>query len=196
VSGDDGAGLYYFGARYYDPELGNWGSTDPLDEYYNTYSYCGGDQINFWDPNGMGSEGNTTNTDGIFGYTAPCHGDEVSVKGDPTYTESGVGSGNTNGPPPVPVVLAPSQLTRSETAPSYQNTNSRLTIIGESNNDNSSSNNNSPYNGPNTTTGSIWTKGPANSGPENAFRHWEKHGGEFPEYKNAKQYTEKGQKIY
>ena len=45
--------LYYFGARYYDPELGVWTSKDPVDQYWNTYSYCGSDPINNIDPFGL-----------------------------------------------------------------------------------------------------------------------------------------------
>jgi RHS repeat-associated protein len=51
-----GSDLFYFGARYYDAELGSFTSTDPMDEFWNAYSYCGGDPINLWDPNGMESE--------------------------------------------------------------------------------------------------------------------------------------------
>jgi RHS repeat-associated protein len=43
---------YYFGARFFNPDLGLWFSTDPVDQYWNTFSYCGGDPINFIDPDG------------------------------------------------------------------------------------------------------------------------------------------------
>lgn len=49
----NGIGLNYFGARYYDPEVGTWTSTDPADEFWNSYSYVGGDPVNFSDPSGM-----------------------------------------------------------------------------------------------------------------------------------------------
>ena len=33
--------MYYYGARYYDPRLNLWMSTDPLQEkYHNISSYC------------------------------------------------------------------------------------------------------------------------------------------------------------
>lgn len=38
--------------------------------------------------------------------------------------------------------------------------------------------------------GSIWTPGPSGSPVNNAFEHWLKHGSEFPEYNNAKEYVE------
>ncbi len=50
--GISGMDLYYFGARYYNPEVGVWLSTDPADQYWNAYSYCGGDPINLTDPDG------------------------------------------------------------------------------------------------------------------------------------------------
>ena len=38
---DEETGLYYYGARYYDPRLGLWITTDPLQEkYYDISTYC------------------------------------------------------------------------------------------------------------------------------------------------------------
>ena len=38
---DEETGLYYYGARYYDPRLSVWMSTDPLQEkYINISTYC------------------------------------------------------------------------------------------------------------------------------------------------------------
>jgi RHS repeat-associated protein len=48
----DGLGLYYFGARYYDPVVGVWGSTDPKNQDWNSYQYCAGNPILLVDPNG------------------------------------------------------------------------------------------------------------------------------------------------
>ena len=37
---DEETGMYYYGARYYEPRLGLWISTDPLErKYYNSSSY-------------------------------------------------------------------------------------------------------------------------------------------------------------
>ena len=36
-----GVGLYHFGARYYDPEIGFWTSVDPSDQFWSPYSYAG-----------------------------------------------------------------------------------------------------------------------------------------------------------
>ncbi len=52
---DDETGLYYYGARYYDPRVSIWLSVDPLAEKYpNTspYTYCNNNPINLIDPDG------------------------------------------------------------------------------------------------------------------------------------------------
>ncbi len=56
-------GLVYMEARYYAPSLGRFVSRDPIGFAggINLYAYCGGDPINYWDPEG---------TDGIFGVPA------------------------------------------------------------------------------------------------------------------------------
>ena len=48
-------GLIYFGARYYDPEVGRFITKDPLGFAggINQYVYCGSDPINFRDPYGL-----------------------------------------------------------------------------------------------------------------------------------------------
>ena len=56
---DEETGLYYYGARYYDPRTSIWLSVDPLAEKYpNTspYTYCNNNPINMIDPTGMSSE--------------------------------------------------------------------------------------------------------------------------------------------
>ncbi len=52
---DPETGLYYFGARYYDPHISLWMSVDPLaSKYpgYSPYSYCQNNPIIFIDPDG------------------------------------------------------------------------------------------------------------------------------------------------
>lgn len=56
---DSETGLYYYGARYYDPRISIFLSTDPLMEKYknvNAYVYCLQNPINFTDPTGMSVE--------------------------------------------------------------------------------------------------------------------------------------------
>jgi RHS repeat-associated protein len=50
---DDASGLYYFGARYYDPTTGRFISPDPIPSYTNPYSYCANNPLKFVDPSGM-----------------------------------------------------------------------------------------------------------------------------------------------
>jgi RHS repeat-associated protein len=52
----DDSGLYYFGARYYDPVMGTWLSPDPAMEGLNWYSYCGNNPMNYVDPWGLITE--------------------------------------------------------------------------------------------------------------------------------------------
>ncbi len=52
---DEETGLYYYGARYYDPKTSVWASTDPLAEKYpsiSPYAYVANNPINFIDPDG------------------------------------------------------------------------------------------------------------------------------------------------
>ena len=52
---DEETGLYYYGARYYDPRLSMWFGTDPMQGKYpgvSTYAYCMGNPVMFIDPYG------------------------------------------------------------------------------------------------------------------------------------------------
>ena len=52
---DEETGLYYYGARYYDPKLSVWYSIDPMQMEYpwvSTYGYCTNNPVNRIDPNG------------------------------------------------------------------------------------------------------------------------------------------------
>lgn len=53
---DEETGLYYYGARYYDPRTSIWLSVDPLAEKYpswSSYSFCFDNPMKFIDYNGM-----------------------------------------------------------------------------------------------------------------------------------------------
>ena len=52
---DEETGLYYYGARYYDPRQSMWLGTDPMQGKYpdiSTYAYCMGNPMNIVDPDG------------------------------------------------------------------------------------------------------------------------------------------------
>ncbi|MFA4981967.1 MAG: RHS repeat-associated core domain-containing protein [Candidatus Omnitrophota bacterium] len=56
---DDSSALLYFGARYYDPELGRFITADPTIAHpfdpqdLNRYSYCRNNPVNYIDPTGL-----------------------------------------------------------------------------------------------------------------------------------------------
>ena len=54
---DEETGMYYYGARYYEPRLSLWMTTDPLEEEYPniiTYGFCHNNPVVLVDPDGMG----------------------------------------------------------------------------------------------------------------------------------------------
>jgi len=52
----DGLKLNYFGARYYDPEVGVWTSVDPMEQNWNDYTFCNNNAINYIDQFGLQGE--------------------------------------------------------------------------------------------------------------------------------------------
>ncbi len=50
---DVGSGLSYFGARYYDSEIGRFISKDPAQDGRNWYVYCSNNPLFYIDPNGF-----------------------------------------------------------------------------------------------------------------------------------------------
>lgn len=52
---NDGTGLYYYRARYYNPTMGRFLAEDPLEfaDGANPYAYVGGNPVNFTDPYGL-----------------------------------------------------------------------------------------------------------------------------------------------
>jgi len=52
----DDSGLNYYGARYYDSNLGRFITSDPLQDGLNWYSYVGNNPMNRIDPSGLSEE--------------------------------------------------------------------------------------------------------------------------------------------
>jgi RHS repeat-associated protein len=50
---DPATGLYYYNARWYDPETGRFITEDPARDGSTWYAYCGNNPINFTDPTGL-----------------------------------------------------------------------------------------------------------------------------------------------
>jgi len=50
---DAGSGLSYFGARYYDSEMGRFISRDPAQDGCNWFVYCANNPLTYVDPNGL-----------------------------------------------------------------------------------------------------------------------------------------------
>jgi RHS repeat-associated protein len=46
-------GLVYFGARWYDPEVGRWITPDPAEDGENWYAFCDNNPLRYTDPNGL-----------------------------------------------------------------------------------------------------------------------------------------------
>jgi RHS repeat-associated protein len=66
---DEESGLSYFGARYYDSELGIFISRDPLFEKYphvSPYTYCLNNPLRYTDPTGMEVDDYVFNQNGDF----------------------------------------------------------------------------------------------------------------------------------
>ena len=69
---DEDVGLYYYNARWYDPEVGRFTTEDSMADDPNLYSYCGNSPMNFTDPTGHFKIGfvNISIRQGLLGVAA------------------------------------------------------------------------------------------------------------------------------
>ena len=80
---DEETGMYYYGARYYEPRLSLWMSANPLEEDYpnlSAYRYCHNNPIILYDPDGKGDY--FTNSGIYLGYDKINDGKAYSVTGN------------------------------------------------------------------------------------------------------------------
>lgn len=81
---DEETGLYYYGARYYDPKMSVWYSTDPMELDYpwvTTYGYCMNNPVKLYDLNG---EDWYQDEDGTLQYNPDVHS-QRNLKGNQLY---------------------------------------------------------------------------------------------------------------
>ena len=99
---EDHAGLYYFGARYYDPEIGRWLTPDPFGfiDGPNVYVYTANNPINCMDPWGLRLAVATVSPGAGFGAA----GHVFIISGDTAYGTAIFGEEN-NG-----ILMVPEQL--------------------------------------------------------------------------------------
>jgi len=81
------SGLYYYRARFYDPQLGRFITQDPIGHLggMNLYAYVAGDPLNYADPLGL-DEGHK-----IAGYTVKKITGDIHQHGGPHYHIYGKG---------------------------------------------------------------------------------------------------------
>jgi RHS repeat-associated protein len=79
---DEETGLYYYGARYYDPRISMWYGVDPLAEKYSNvsaYVYVANNPVKLIDPDGMQIDGYTVDKKGQVEYLNDDGGNQFDV---------------------------------------------------------------------------------------------------------------------
>jgi len=87
----DITGLYCLGNRYYDPIAGNWLGADPLGHSAadpSLYTFCGGDPVNSFDPDGMCANPGQQNPLNVRNF--------FTVNGDTVNAQNFIAYGNQN----------------------------------------------------------------------------------------------------
>ncbi len=206
----DGSGLYYMNARYYDPALGMFVSPDTIVPNpgqvvdYNRYAYARLNPLRFNDPTGH----NPAEIDSGTG------GEHLTVLfqlqmcgGNPNCERTNVGQWLIDNPnydpfkdPRLGEHAGYKEVFRMLATISRESGDQELAalyysmvngeIIAQAPMDTGMSVMEGTAVSGAAVAGAIWTRGRLGNPVQNAFSHWRKHGVEFPEYANAKQYVE------
>lgn len=197
-----GLNQYDYSARYYDPGYARFTTLDPLSEKYYSWSpyvYTFNNPMRFTDPTGMAPE------DGFLNNLLKA----INQAGQQIL--SSVGLSNDQLQSENPAVRADASQKREQAAETLHTVNeSMLSVVPGADvaykvaNDREVTKSDVAWAAagmlPVGKVGkaakvaeegtSIWSKTKASSAVENAFSHWKKHGKEFSEFQNAKQYVE------
>jgi RHS repeat-associated protein len=81
---DSDTGLYYFNARWYDPDLGRFISEDPVMDPNNPnlYSYCANNPLSNSDPTGLDSESSSGSGGGVLSSIGHAISSAISAVGN------------------------------------------------------------------------------------------------------------------
>lgn len=182
----DANGLLHMRARYYHPRLGRFLNADPAQEGMNWYGYAGGNPVGMVDPMGLGIEGALDAVQSTLSYLGmiPVFGAVFDI----ANTAISIGRGN----------YVDAAMNFASALPGLGDLAGGMKIAGAS----------KMLAGgligarlaesaaEATVKAPLWTSTKSKTAVENAFGHWKKHGAEFPEFQNAKQYVEGTQSFF
>ncbi|GAA5785802.1 hypothetical protein YWS52_21240 [Chitiniphilus shinanonensis] len=187
---EDKIGLSYYGARWYDPTLGRFMAMDPVNwvagnpvHSFNRYGYANSNPLKFIDPDGREAKTDMMTGPSVMG---PHFGMGQS---SPSISEA-IGSYYQSHEyvPGHQLSLAESfvlglipgvDFITAQTPADYAIAAIGLIPIGKLV----------------KPAKAIWSATKSKSAVKNAYSHWTKHKGEFPELQNAKQYVEAENKF-
>ncbi len=159
--------LYYVRARHYDPIVGRFYSQDPLDAL-NLYTYAENNPMNGIDPSGMYAGDAMVGTGSVAGFNA--NQTQNIIFCYPSLAPQAT----INSYKPSIAQIVKDNGYADEAAEIVLNT--LVPELGAEK--------------------AIWSLGKKTNSVKNAYTHWIKHGAEFDEFLNAKQYVEGAQKFF